>query len=645
MTLTNDRQKQLIEDVSLILKDLLKVIKVVSMYPEGNPLPQSMRRTFAEKLEDIVRNHGDITITVCRDHLALGSETVYTDRFKEESLAGLFFETGFTNFTFKEGLDVEEIYKLLDALKLYVNSPGKSQDLVNLIWETGISRFAFTTIEDVALAEYDGDFIVQEHIGQSEPGNIGRSQMAAESIENYSAIFDFNSARSEAYLEESESSGGLHIPADQHDIYGIEPGQTRQTVLDTGGIDATACRTTEAAEAMGLADLQCPATPVIADTNLILNDELKLSDEEGEQVRHIVREDAEFDLYESTAELVKELLHQEGEMNGFSEAVTVCEKVMNEFIQAGKLAYAGQLLAYLASLEGKIRESKPLWAERLKDARVTTGSRDRLKVLSGALNQHTDIGFSDLSRYLDQFGWEALAGLTDMLGELEQQKHREALCAFLVERGKENTDLVSKGLFDKRWYVVRNSVVVICGVGGTKALAYLKKVVNHDDRRVRLALVQSLSNCPDDDAVNLLRQAVRDRDPEIRKEAVNSIVARRGQIAFDTITEIINDDSFGDLDPDDQQAVLNAFSVLGGDQAVEYLTSLVARTNVFGSKNLAFYRNAAFQALSLNRSERSEKALLKLASSWRSDIRKQAAEAMNRRRELIYGEQHVEYDN
>ena len=33
-----------IKDVTLILRDLLKVIKVVSMYPEDNPLPQSLRR-------------------------------------------------------------------------------------------------------------------------------------------------------------------------------------------------------------------------------------------------------------------------------------------------------------------------------------------------------------------------------------------------------------------------------------------------------------------------------------------------------------------------------------------------------------------------------------------------------------------------
>ena len=55
---TGSRSERLTE-IAFILKDLLKVIKVVSMYPEDNPLPHSMRRSFAEKLVDLVELYGD----------------------------------------------------------------------------------------------------------------------------------------------------------------------------------------------------------------------------------------------------------------------------------------------------------------------------------------------------------------------------------------------------------------------------------------------------------------------------------------------------------------------------------------------------------------------------------------------------------
>ncbi len=56
-----------INEIKLILKDMLKVIKVVAMYPEGNPLPQSLRRSFAEKLAAIIDEHGEIKLQIDSD--------------------------------------------------------------------------------------------------------------------------------------------------------------------------------------------------------------------------------------------------------------------------------------------------------------------------------------------------------------------------------------------------------------------------------------------------------------------------------------------------------------------------------------------------------------------------------------------------
>ena len=63
-------------DIYFILKDLLKVIKVVSMYPENNPLPQSMKLSFAEKLVSLAREYQQIAISVEKDRLVFEKEVV-----------------------------------------------------------------------------------------------------------------------------------------------------------------------------------------------------------------------------------------------------------------------------------------------------------------------------------------------------------------------------------------------------------------------------------------------------------------------------------------------------------------------------------------------------------------------------------------
>ena len=351
----------------------------------------------------------------------------------------------------------------------------------------------------------------------------------------------------------------------------------------------------------------------------------------------MIRDDAAFDACESTVEILKEMLHQETNLDGFYETATICEKMTVELLNEGRLVEASRLLQFLKQLEEKIRNDKALWAERLKDAYITAGSRDRLKVFSSALNDHPDIGAVELKQYLDNFGWEALSGISDLLGDLDHRHHRQTLCDYLAAEGRDQPDMVAKGIYDKRWYVVRNSVSILARIGDDRSLHHLRQAVTHDERRVRLEVVTALKECDNDKALPILAETVMDSDREIRQGAIDAIVVRRGQPAFEATTAIINDERFDSLEQSEQNALLRAFSILGGDATVGYLSRLIERYNLWRDPTLAFYRRAAFDALSHNDSEKAEKLLVNLASSWRPDIRRQAAAALRRRREILSG--------
>jgi len=631
-----------IKDISFILKDLLKVIKVVSMYPVDNPLPQSMKQSFAEKLVSLVEQYGQIAVSVLKDLLTVDNEIVYQDRSKEERLAGIFFEAGITDFIFKEGLAFDDVYKLLEAIRGYINSPLQSQDLASRIWEQAVNGFTFTTLEDIALSEYDSSFDIQEYIEEHSSDRSDNAQFGIDEAEPYQSIFELGDEASEVGLESSSDVNADHsgqAPREQSEssiFYATTGGDSPGTVPEgKEGIGASP-GAVEAAKAMGFDDL-ATSGKALPDTRLILNKEFKLSDEEEISIIQLVRDDAEFDSYESTVEILKEMLYQETEMDGFYETVTICEKMMTELLSDGRLVEAGRLLRFLTQLEGKIRSDKPLWAERLRDAHVTAGSRDRLKALSSALNNRPDIGAVELKQYLDNFGWEALSGITDLLGDFDHRLHREALCDYLTTRGRDHPDIVAKGIYDKRWYVVRNSASILARIGDDRSLGHLRQAVKHEERRVRLEVVTALKDCDNDKALEILAEGVMDSDREIQQEAINAILARRGRPAFETIAAIINDERFGSLEPGEQKALLRAFSILGGDAAVGYLSRLIEQYNPLRDSTLTFYRQAAFDALSHNRSEKAEKLLVKLASSWRLDIRRQAAAALRRRREIVFG--------
>jgi hypothetical protein len=651
--LTEAQKAKRLEEIKGMLKDMLKVIKVVSMYPPGNPLPQSMRRNFAERLAQHIEDYGAVQILVGRDTLTCDGETVFIDKTKEEALAALFFDTGVTSFTFMESFDIENIYKLLDVIKAYINSPDKSQDLANLLWESGISRFTFTTLEDIALAEYQGDFNVEEY-DQARPslGGAGQAVFGTDEIESYAAIFSQSTDGDSDSSDKRKSSdgdsegnnfkvgfrGGRRSPgaSANHQFYAVNADEAANPLADIAGIDGVSFRAAEAADAMGLANLPAATAPR-ANTALILNDELRLSEEDEREVAAISARDAEFDMWESTLELLKELLHQETELPDFTETVGICSKVGTEFIRAGKLWHAAQLIQYITVLEDQIRRERPQWADKLADARNTFGSRERMEILGESLNLHQDIGSDELRRYLAAFDWQALAAITDLLGDLELESHREAVCDYLTTAGRSHLQLLSRGVTDKRPQAVRGAIIVLSRIGDAQSFGILKKAATNEDRSVRLELVTQLKDCPGPEALSILKLAATDKDSEIRRAAIASISAQRGVAAFDAVGEIIVTQEFILMEDEDKQRILNAYSALGGEEAVPHLSNLIRRMNPFRNPIISSLRKGAFEALCHNRSERSERLLVGLANSWRPDIRQQAQAALKRRREIIFG--------
>jgi HEAT repeat protein len=193
--------------------------------------------------------------------------------------------------------------------------------------------------------------------------------------------------------------------------------------------------------------------------------------------------------------------------------------------------------------------------------------------------------------------------------------------------------MVAKAVYDKRWFVVRNAVMILGRIGNKRALSHLSKVVRHEDLRVRRELIAALIKQPSQGALDLLRSLISDQNQEIRRKAIDAVVARGGAAAFEAIGAVIDDEGFLNVDRHEQQRLLNAYSSLGGEQAVDFLSQLILKFNVFRDSTLTFLRQAAFEALTVNGSDESEQLLKRLARSWRPDVRHRAVAALHRRPE------------
>jgi HEAT repeat protein len=263
-----------------------------------------------------------------------------------------------------------------------------------------------------------------------------------------------------------------------------------------------------------------------------------------------------------------------------------------------------------------------------------------MQFLARAMNKHRHIGAEELKRFLSNFDWQSLAAITDLLGEFDHRHHRETLCDYLAVVGKDNIDIIAKTMYDKRWFVVRNSVMILGRIGDDKALDYIKRALHHEEFRVRRELLDAVRDNMNRKVTALLREMVFDPDEHLRNEALKALLARRSESAFYAVSEILDDPRANEILSHAQlRQVLTAYSQLGGADVLEYLKAMIVPLNVLGNKALKERRLAAFVALAENPSDEAEQLLLKLSKFWRRDIRHQANLAISAYRQRRYGDE------
>jgi len=653
------------EDIHLILRDFLKVIKVISMYPPDNPMPQSLQQSFAERLVDLVDEHQGLKFQIEKGVVLWNGETVYEDTSREDALAAIFFNAGITLLQFAPGLNWDDVKALLAVVRRHQNKEQTARDLASAMWEANLNGVTYKTIEDVALAEFDGSFKVQEFTDLSSTDrDIKADPNAAAMYESLFVGVDYDEDESgpdyeaDTFTGRRLESGDLaldtnpgrstadrqptRLPGDQ-DLAVGEADESEDNAF--GGVDASVFfelgdeikGVEPATRAMGLEDVRPTALDKVKTTRLIAS-ELAPSAEDKAALDDMLYRDAAFDMVESTTELLKEMLHQEHNLNAFAETVTICERLLGIYLKNGLIASATDLIGYLRIHQDTLRQKSPQWAARIDETMTTIASRDRLGGLVDGLNAYEQIEAEQLAAFLHCFDWQAIVGISEILTLLTHSHHRQAITDFLASKGSAHLNIVARNLQSGDPEIVANAVLVLGRIGTREAVAHLEKATRHRQADIRLAAAEALETCDGEETIALLATLAQDREADVRAAAVAALVQRRGPQAFDAIAGVLDTEQFDQLTNEEQQSLLVAYSLLGGDHAVDYLVDLATKANPFGDKKLKALRGAAFTALAHNRSDKCEKVLLKLTSSWRPDLKQQAIDALQLRRDKLFGD-------
>jgi len=353
--------------------------------------------------------------------------------------------------------------------------------------------------------------------------------------------------------------------------------------------------------------------------------------QELNELKFLLEKDKSFEPLKEMFFILKEVLSGDREFSDFSETVLLLEKLLDSLVSQEEFYLASEVLLLLKNLEKAESDAGQAHrAERIKEALNRAGDKERMKTLTQILNQNPRLDLFSARKYLSLLGRNTVPHLVDMLGELENFATRSMVCTVLENWGEKSIELLSKGVYDRRWYVVRNVVGVLGRIGSPLAIPYLKKTIGHQDLRVRKQTLEALSRIKGEEVTSILLGLLEDPEEKLRVRAARFLGERPIQEAFEHISNLISRKNFRDKSPEEKKILLETFAHSGKDKAVNLLKKLILKKAWFKKDKKKETSYLALKALASVNSPSSQEALKELSTYGSKKTRQQANQLLEK---------------
>ncbi len=565
---------------------LYKAVKTILLYPTTNPLPGEFRLHLHEKLTAYLEAHGALTLTVRGDQFVHEGNTVHEETGGDDNFISTLTRDGVQKLSFHAGLELHELEAFLNVIKKVISERGGDDDLVTLLWESSFTHIRYEAISELEAVDYDA---VEQKLLSRASKEVNEVDDAAAGINYGSLVLDESGPVDLA----NAVSGGI-----EGAVGGAPSAKSRP--LDT------------------------------VDVTNIIDDLADLSDDLS-QVDTYLREATQFDPATSTISIVFEILIGEDEVPAFGESCNLVDNLYDRFIEQADFGSAVKIYEGICELEDVEKDHSPARAKRLSQSRLRTADKVRMSRITQALNANPGCDIRACQALLTGLPLEMLPHLVTSLGDLEHFAARKMACDLLAERGADRLDTIGNGMFDKRWYVVRNVALVLGNIGGARACQYLEKAVQHADERVRREVIEALVRMDPELANRTLRQALDDASVELRLLTLRALAARRDEETAALAAQRVLNKSFQQREPTEQKEWLVALARIQGDGAMPTFQKLISGFSLFQSSARLRLRALAVTALGEAGGEAASAYLEKLSKDKNERVRDAATKALHRK--------------
>jgi hypothetical protein len=176
--------------------------------------------------------------------------------------------------------------------------------------------------------------------------------------------------------------------------------------------------------------------------------------------------------------------------------------------------------------------------------------------------------------------------LTPLLKELclEQNAYYRKLYMNIISLmdKKVCVDLV-KHINDKRWYFVRNIIVLLRNLKGYEYLDKIKKSYNHENKVVKAEVIKTILDFKDDSSADILKEGINDED----KDFSNTCIMLAGSYQVNELTPLLLSKItkikkvYFESDLKDKKILIQALAEMGDKKALPYFKNIMNSSSYF----------------------------------------------------------------
>ena len=325
------------------------------------------------------------------------------------------------------------------------------------------------------------------------------------------------------------------------------------------------------------ADFQ--VVPISQDTIQIAKDMAEYTPDEMEAIKIMSGEGMESDIVEASVRTLIFLLSmvknprysgpQEKEISLFSGVVHQLEDMLGYLLTKKDYDLAALIVRVFHM------PVDPAFKPRMTDAIQRTISKSAVAATVADMRNHPKGSAEYLSAYsyLSALERHATEILLEILAEEQDRSARTFLLDLIKDLGKNYVTLLGERLSDDRWYFVRNVVSILGESKTDQAIAYLHKVMNHKDARIRQEVVKGLITIGGKKAAGLLARFLKDGDVDIQMMAVRGFTEIKGVDAEEVkaLAMFLKDRSLNKKELALTLEAIKTLGAVGGSDEIEFL--------------------------------------------------------------------------